>query len=157
MAEQQCPVCGRHFYAKTGQHVYCTTVCRARARVRAPGTAARYGGAHQRLRAALAPAVASGAATCSRCGERVEPGDEWDLDHLEGSSNEYRGVSHQYCNRAAGADLTNAKTAKSKPYPEDDPARGVFWGPPPGEGQPPRPWSQKWYEWRAEEVSEASK
>ena len=73
--------------------------------------------------------VASGGASCSRCGERVEPGEQWDLDHLEGSS-EYRGVAHRYCNRAAGADLTNAKNAKSKPYPEDDPARGVFWGPP---------------------------
>ena len=102
--------------------------------------------------------VTSGGASCSRCGEPVDPGSVWDLDHVEGSS-EYRGVAHRYCNRAAGADLTNAKTAKnakSKPYPEDDPARGVFWGPPDMDGNP-RPWSRVWFDWRTEEVPGASK
>ena len=61
-------------------------------------------GCGERLRLRSRPVVrrARGVVSGSR------PGEQWDLDHLEGSS-EYRGVAHRYCKRAAGADLTNAK------------------------------------------------
>jgi len=45
--------------------------------------------------------VARGTVECSRCGELIEPGHRWDLDHVEGSVRlEYRGPSHARCNRA---------------------------------------------------------
>lgn len=58
----------------------------------------RYGGAHQRLRAALLPyAVGS---PCCRCGKPIKPGEPVDLDHDEHGG--YLGLSHQRCNRRAG-------------------------------------------------------
>jgi 5-methylcytosine-specific restriction endonuclease McrA len=36
---------------------------------------------------------------------------------------------------------------------EDDPERGIFWGPPGLDGKPIR-WSRAWYDWRAEELGE---
>ena len=37
--------------------------------------------AHRAKRKALAPAVAAGLYNCARCGERIEPGEPWDLGH----------------------------------------------------------------------------
>jgi hypothetical protein len=55
LAEQQCPVCGRHFFAKTGQHTYCRFVVRARSRgvlARSMGSGISDGGIcwHRRVR-----------------------------------------------------------------------------------------------------------
>jgi 5-methylcytosine-specific restriction endonuclease McrA len=36
-----------------------------------------------------------------------------------------------------------------KPTYEDDPERGIFWGPPDDQGKPRR-WSKAWFEWRNE-------
>jgi hypothetical protein len=44
----------------------------------------------------------SGAAgvECSRCGERIDPRDKWDLDHIDGGGPyDYYGQSHARCNR----------------------------------------------------------
>jgi hypothetical protein len=35
-----------------------------------------------------------------------------------------------------------------EPYPDDDPERGIFWGPPDGETGEPRRWSRVWWDWR---------
>lgn len=59
---------------------------------------------HRRIRKIVEPVVASGQATCARCGEVIEPGTPWDLGHLEGGNrNAIAGPEHQACNRRAGA------------------------------------------------------
>jgi hypothetical protein len=59
----------------------------------------RYGYDHRSLRRRLAPAVAAGVVECARCGELIEPGEPWDLDHSDDGRN-YRGPAHRECNRA---------------------------------------------------------
>lgn len=61
----------------------------------------RYGHAHQRTRAAWAPAVALGIVKCSRCGELITPGEDWHLDHHDDHIH-YLGPAHARCNTAAG-------------------------------------------------------
>jgi hypothetical protein len=61
-----------------------------------------YGAAHRRERARWARVVASGAASCVRCGGELVPGAPWDLDHDE-SRQTYLGPAHVRCNRSAGA------------------------------------------------------
>jgi hypothetical protein len=63
----------------------------------------RYRGAHDRLRRQWALQVAAGNAYCARCGFLVVPGEDFDVDHVDGSLNQYLGVSHSSCNRRAGA------------------------------------------------------
>ena len=49
----------------------------------------------------------AGLVNCSRCGEPIQPGEEWDLDHRDDRRG-YLGAAHSRCNRRAGAYLTNA-------------------------------------------------
>ena len=131
MSERQCPVCGRHFFQKTGQHRFCTPVCRERAHgMRRAGSPARYGHAHKKLRQAVAAQVAGGGVACVRCGGMIRVGEPWDLGHVDGSDS-YAGPEHQACNRAT------ASRGRVETF-EDRPAEGVYWGPPsqPG-GTPP--------------------
>jgi len=71
-----------------------------------------YGATHQALRKQWAPRVKTGAVKCNRCGERIRPGEPWDLDHTDDRT-AYAGPAHRRCNRATagrkGADVTNAK------------------------------------------------
>jgi hypothetical protein len=140
MSERQCPVCGRHFFQKTGQHRFCTTVCRERARAsaRVAGSPARYGHEHQKLRQAVSPQVATGKVICPTCREPIRRGQPWDLGHDKTDPSRYLGPEHASCNRA---------TAKVQSF-EDDPDRGVFWGPPPESGGTPQRWSRAWFDWR---------
>lgn len=62
-----------------------------------------YGAEHQKLRRSWAVRVATGTVVCSRCGNRIQPGTPWDLDHQTGSKTLYRGPSHRKCNRRTGA------------------------------------------------------
>jgi hypothetical protein len=106
-----------------------------------------YGQAHQRLRRQLVPIVAFGTVNCARCGEPIVPGEPWDLDHQDGSRTRYLGPSHARCNRA---------TARQRGRPvdlseyQDDPERGIFWGPPSEPGGVPRKWSRVWFGWRSD-------
>ena len=50
--------------------------------------------------------------------------------------------AHASCNRAAGAALAHER------WYEDDPARGIFWGPPSEPGGMPMRWSRPWFDWR---------
>lgn len=143
MAERRCRVCGRRFFARTGQHVYCTPVCRERAkatvRLRKP---ARYGGAHQRARQAALRLVRAGNARCSRCGLPIGVDEEFDLDHAD-DGNGYLGVSHVGCNRSAPHRRRSLPAvAIPMAVPADDPARGIFYGP---QGER---WSRAWFVWR---------
>lgn len=62
-------------------------------------TARGYGHHHQQLRKRWAPNVAAGVVDCARCGERIEPGDPWDLGHDDHDRRVYTGPEHQACNR----------------------------------------------------------
>ena len=63
----------------------------------------QYRAGHDRLRRQWALQVEAGNAYCARCGFLIEQGESFDVDHEDGSLNEYLGVSHSSCNRRAGA------------------------------------------------------
>lgn len=70
-----------------------------------------YDVAHEKLRKRLAPGVAAGNASCVRCGERIRPGEPWDLGHTEDRTG-WTGPEHRFCNRSAGG-----KKRAPKPNP----------------------------------------
>lgn len=61
-----------------------------------------YGAAHKAVRERVGALVASGLATCARCGEAIAPGSAWDLGHTDDRTG-YTGAEHSRCNRLAGA------------------------------------------------------
>jgi hypothetical protein len=65
-----------------------------------------YTNAHVARRRQLEPLVATGQARCSRCGQPIEPGQPWHLDHRDDRSG-YLGPSHATCNLRAAAEKTN--------------------------------------------------
>jgi hypothetical protein len=72
-----------------------------------------YRGDHERTRRVVAKLVASGQATCARCGNRILPGQPWDLDHVDvpyvDGGGGRRLPSCRSCNRKAGSALGNAR------------------------------------------------
>jgi hypothetical protein len=141
MSERHCPVCGRHFYPRTGSHRFCTPVCRERAKgeIRKLREPAKYGFTHQRTRKLVALEVAAGQARCPRCSQMILPGEPWDLDHRD-DGNGYAGAAHRWCNRAAGN--------KRKVRADGDGAR--HWGPPDLKTGLQPAWSCEWYPWRGD-------
>lgn len=82
-----------------------------------PGDTTRngYGAAHQRTRRSWAPLVRAGTVDCAECGERIRPGQPWDLGHVPGSGKQlYRGPEHRDCNRDT-ADERGPKDPKPTP------------------------------------------
>ena len=61
----------------------------------------RYGPAHRAIRTRLEPEVASGEVACARCGQLIEQGEEWQLDHRDDGRG-WLGPSHRRCNARAG-------------------------------------------------------
>jgi len=59
----------------------------------------------------------------------------------------YLGPSHSHCNRAGRAGTRNGRPVVNLDDYQDDPARGIYWGPPGLNGDPMR-WSRPWFEWR---------
>jgi hypothetical protein len=51
------------------------------------------------MRVVIGATANLGLERCTRCGEWIEQGEAWDLDHTEDRT-EYRGASHAKCNRA---------------------------------------------------------
>lgn len=91
----------------------------------------RYGHAHRRLRAQLAPLVATGTVTCWRCGDLIAAGERWDLGHADDGT--YRGPEHAgRCNRSAAAYAANNLATPIRPTGPDQPDRQVvlILGPP---------------------------
>jgi hypothetical protein len=62
----------------------------------------RYAKEHKRLRAILAPRVSLGLERCAFCGERIMPGQPWDLGHNSDGVT-YNGPEHMGCNRGVAA------------------------------------------------------
>jgi hypothetical protein len=67
-----------------------------------------YTNAHVARRRQLEPLVATGQTHCSRCGELIEPGQPWHLDHRDDRQG-YLGPAHATCNLRAAAEKTNSK------------------------------------------------
>jgi hypothetical protein len=107
-------------------------------------TARGYGWSHQLRRKRLEPFVAAGHATCWRCGHQILPAEPWDLGHDDEDRTRYRGPEHRSCNRGAKGWRVNLDDYR------DDPANGVFWGPPELLSGRPRRWSRAWSDWRGE-------
>jgi hypothetical protein len=152
--ERRCSNCGRGYYPKAGSQRFCSVGCRLefQAKERAVTGRSRYGALHQRIRKQLAAAVATGAVRCARCREPIEPGQSWDLGHVDGNGTLYGGPEHSRCNRATSAHRANGylPNGESMSWP-DGPAdkvlrdpRGGYWGPANDEGVRMR-WSQPWF------------
>jgi hypothetical protein len=67
-----------------------------------------YTNAHVARRRQLEPLVATGQTRCSRCGQLIQPGQPWHLDHRDDRQG-YLGPSHATCNLRAAAEKTNSK------------------------------------------------
>jgi hypothetical protein len=66
-----------------------------------------YGWPHQKLRKRYELFVGAGLVDCARCGQRIEPGEVWDLGHDDFDRSRYSGPEHRGCNRAtAGRRVT---------------------------------------------------
>jgi len=66
-----------------------------------------YGPEHDRLRAELAPVVATGTVRCWRCGRLIAAGAPWHLGHDDVDRSVYRGPEHPRCNTSAAAKIGN--------------------------------------------------
>lgn len=95
-AEAGCPTPVPHGTSR------CPTHTRDRDRARGSRQARGYNSDHDRTRRALAPLVATGRATCWRCGLPIHPGEPWDLGHDDHDRSITRGPEHaSTCNRSA--------------------------------------------------------
>ncbi|AEL19996.2 HNH endonuclease [Mycobacterium phage Jamie19] len=95
-------------------------------RRKAKTSARGYGAAHQRLREQYRPLVASGRATCWRCGQPISPTEAWDLGHDDDDRSRYRGPEHaRRCNRAAAGRkaAANRRAAAEAAQPQTDRTR----------------------------------
>ena len=73
-----------------------------------------YGSEHARLRRQWKLKVDRGEVHCARCGQWIEPGSPWHLDHTEDRST-YLGPSHAKCNLSAAAYKGIAIKGKGSP------------------------------------------
>src|SRR5262245_4215339 len=111
----------------------------------------RYGRTHRKLRQALASRVATGTVECARCHQPILRGEAWDLGHIDGSPTRYSGPEHRRCNRQTMLHVAERVRRVNLDDYVDDPEAGVYWGPPPAPGAPPRRWSRPWRDWRSEQ------
>jgi hypothetical protein len=139
----KCATCGGEFEVRSQRQRFCSDKCRYKGRRR--DERLLYGRKHRRVRASWEPLVAMGTVACARCGQTIAPGERWDLGHADGVPGQYAGPEHAACNRA-----TAGKRRQTLETFVDDPAAGVYWGPPAEVGGPPRRWSRHWFDWRRE-------
>ena len=111
-----------------------------------------YGANHKRLRRLWESRVASGDVACARCGRLIVPGSPWDLGHADFDRSVYTGRAQKMQprnGRPQGQRRSPSEVSGSgrRVIAVDDPARGVFWGPP-DEGGNQQRWSRAWSKWR---------
>jgi hypothetical protein len=89
--------------------------------------------AHKAMRRRLDPVVQSGTVPCARCGELIEPGSPWQLDHRDDGRG-WLGPSHQRCNARAGWEKMVAANGHSGSLEEQPYRWSQRWSadPPPG-------------------------
>lgn len=61
-----------------------------------------YGSRHQKMRQEVAQNVSTGEARCARCGQPIDLGEAWHLDHTDDRAG-WLGASHAACNIAASS------------------------------------------------------
>lgn len=75
-----------------------------------------YGTDHQKIRRNLEPLVASGQATCWRCGNPIASDQQWDLGHDDVDRKHYRGPEHaRAADCPAGGNRSTKGRHSSKP------------------------------------------
>jgi hypothetical protein len=78
-----------------------------------------HGNEHQLQRKRLAPIVARGAVRCTKCGQRIQPGEPWNLAHAHlPRAHElglYAGPQHARCNRATNTGQQRKQTTLPRP------------------------------------------
>nr|WP_232491111.1 AAA family ATPase [Mycobacterium dioxanotrophicus] len=76
-----------------------------------------YGSAHQALRRRYQDHVATGQATCWRCGRPIKPNQQWDLGHDDHDRTKYRGPEHARAKDcpAGGNRATKGRNKRSGP------------------------------------------
>ena len=94
-------ICPRPGCTKPVNKRYCTAHEAEYERNRGNSNQRGYGASHQQARAQVAPQVRAGHMPCARCGQPIEPGQDWHLDHNDDRSG-YIGPSHAQCNTRAG-------------------------------------------------------
>ena len=70
-------------------------------RARGSRKARGYGYEHIAIRRQFARYVEAGQVSCARCGDPIQPGSQWALDHTDDRTG-YLGPSHKACNDSAG-------------------------------------------------------
>lgn len=94
-------ICGKAGCPATTTASLCTTHAREADKARGTREQRGYGTAHINARKALAPHVATGTVPCARCGDPIQPGQDWHLDHDDDDRGKYIGPSHAQCNLSA--------------------------------------------------------
>jgi hypothetical protein len=90
-------------------------------------TSREYGSKHQKLRRDYEPLIASGNATCWRCGQPITPGTKWDLGHDDTAHNpdgtrKHNGPEHAL-KRDCPAGGNRATKGRRPPMPATDTSR----------------------------------
>jgi hypothetical protein len=104
-------VCAMHRCARRCEQI---SAYDAAVMIRRSTTARGYGSRHQQLRASWRPLVQAGQVACARCGQPIQPGQAWDLDHAD-DRRSYLGPSHRKCNLSASGRARRAKQLSPKP------------------------------------------
>lgn len=107
--QRLCGECQRPYTAYAPHSRFCSDYCGKKSR--GVKQSPLHGHAHRKARGRVAPLVASGNATCARCGLPIVPGEPWDLDHDDFDKSRYLGPSHRRCNRATETHKKERETA----------------------------------------------
>ena len=70
-----------------------------------------YGHRHRQIRKQWATVVNAGGVNCWRCGTLLQPGQPWDLGHVDGTD-QYAGPECRPCNRGTAATRGNKMRGK---------------------------------------------